>query len=136
MPLFPSLSQTRLPEVFGNWQPWDSGTQYMADYLYNRNPAGTPDPNLANMVQWGGTGGPGNQAMSQAMQYGAPSQAGQYAANMAQFGVPSEGAGRPLADLAYGKPTGAAAHLLPFLRQQRNPYIPAPIPRRDVRRLR
>ena len=71
--------------------------------------------------------------MSLAMQYGAPSQAGQYASNMAQFGVSSEGAGRPLADLAYGRPTGAAAHLMPFLNQQRNPYIPAPIPQRDVR---
>ena len=133
MPLFPSIGGTRLPEVFANWQPWDAGTQYMADYLYNKNPVGTPDPDLAKMVQWGGTGGPGNQAMSLAMQYGAPSQAGQYASNMAQFGVSSEGAGRPLQDLAYGRPTAAAAHLMPFLNQQRNPYIPAPIPQRDVR---
>lgn len=133
MPLFPSLSGTRLPEVFNNWQPWDSGTMYMADYLYNKNPVGTPDPGLQSMMQWGGTGGPGNQAMSLAMQYGAPSQAGQYVANMAQFGVSSEGAGRPLADLAYGRPTGAAQYLTPFLNQQRNNYIPAPIPQRDAR---
>jgi len=46
------------------------------------------------MMRYGGTGGPGNQAMLLPMQYGAPSQAGHYAANMAQFGTSSEGAGR------------------------------------------
>lgn len=111
-PLFPSMSQTRLPEVFGNWQPWDAGTQYLADYLYNKNPIGTPDPRLAQAMQWGGFGGPGHQSMNLLREYGAPSQAGQYVANMAQFGVPSEGIGNLM---------------MPFARGQRTTYAPPPI---------
>ena len=103
----------------------------MAQRLQSAPFQGAPDPNLANMMRYGGTGGPGNQAMSLMAQFGTPGPRG--AANMEQFGVASEGSGRPLADLAYGRSTGAAQYLTPFLNQQRNPYMPPPIPQRDVR---
>lgn len=139
-----------LQKAWDAWQPWDGGTQYLADYITNRSGAdptiknwaqntaqyGTmggyggelmhgmaqygagsqlPAQMLSNMYQYGGTGGYGNQGMSYAMQYGAPSQAGQYAANMAQFGVSSEGAGRALANRAYGQQTPSMSYLQPFM---------------------
>ena len=59
-----------------------------------------------------------NQALTDMMMYGAAGPAGQYASNLAQFGVASEGSGRPLADLAYGYATGPATYLAPFLKAQ------------------
>jgi hypothetical protein len=118
--LSPNVNQTILPNVYGNWQPWNAGNMYMADILANKNPVGTEDPRLANMMKWGGTGGPGNNAMSLAMQYGAPSQAGQYVANLAQFGAGSQG----MANL-----------MQPFLSGQGGVnYRPPPIPTRQITR--
>lgn len=140
--LYPDVSKTRLPEVWQSWQPWDAGTQFLANFLTQPRqdqalmdlflqtqsqggPTGRPTSLMNNMTQWGGTGGPGNQALSYLMQFGAPSQAGQYAANMAQFGVPSMGAGGALAKRA-GK--GAEEWLGPFLSGR--PSYTAPNPGR------
>jgi hypothetical protein len=117
--LSPNINQTILPNVYGNWAPWMSGSQYMADTLWNKNPVGKEDPRLANIMRWGGTGGPGNNAMSLAMQFGAPSQAGQYVANLAQFGAPSQG----MANMMGG-----------FLNRTNPAYAPPPIPNRQVTR--
>ncbi len=146
--LSPDTSQTMLPNVWNNWQPWNAGTSYIADTLGNNKLGiGQPNPILQNMMQYGGAGGPGNNAMNNAMLFGAPSQAGQYASNLAQFGVSGqragmglanqtdygisgEGAGRPLANLAYGINTsGPGSYLTPFLTGQGYPgYRTPPIP--------
>lgn len=109
-----------LQKAYANWQPWNAGNMYMADILANKNPVGTPDPRLANMMAYGGTGGVGNNMMSLAAQYGAPSQAGQAVSSMAQFGAPSQA----IANL-----------MMPFLTGQGGPrYAPPPIPGRQVTR--
>jgi len=117
--LSPDINQTRLPEVYGNWQPWNAGNSAMAQFVANPG-IGQQDPRLANMMQYGGTGGVGNQMMSLAAQYGAPSQAGQAVSSTAQFGAPSQ----------------SMANLLnPFLTGQGGPgYRPPPIPTRQVGR--
>jgi len=110
MPLFPSTSNTVLDRVAENWQPWMAGSQYMADYLYNNNPLGKDDPRLKQMQQWGGTGGVGHNMVKLAAQYGAPSEAGRYVANTAQFGAPSQ----------------EMANLLS--QAMTSPYMPPPMP--------
>lgn len=132
--LSPSTSATRLPEVWNSWQPWDAGTQYLAQMLTGGLGIGKTPPNLQNMMQWGGTGGPGNNAMSMMMQYGTPSQAGQFASNLAQFGGSSSQTARPLNDLAYGRMSGPAAYLAPFLLSGAgaSPYRAPMIPSRTV----
>ena len=88
-PLTPDIDSTILPSVYRNWQPWDAGTQYIADALYNRMPLGQDDPRSNQLMTQGGFGGPGHQGMATALQYGVPSEAGRYMANLAQFGVTS-----------------------------------------------
>lgn len=132
--LTPDISQTRLPDVYSNWQPWDGGTQFLADYITNGSGIGQQDPIAAQIMRWGGPQGPGTDAMSLMMQYGAPSQAGQYVGNLAQFGISSTGAGQPLADLAYGRPTGSAQYLTPFLTSQASSYRAPDIPQTPVTR--
>lgn len=134
----------RLQQAFGAWQPWDGGTQYLADYITNRSGpnqqaqgafdnmmnygvmGGYPGQLMHNMAQYGGTGGAGNRAMGNALQFGAPSAAGQFANNMAQYGVASEQSGRPLANRAYGQQTPAMNYLAPFMQprpqQFQNPF--------------
>lgn len=137
--LTPNYPDTMMSRVTGGWQPWDAGTMYLANMLGAPERGipgmlgmGQQDPRLTQLQRWGGPQGPGTDAMSLMMQYGAPSQAGQYTANMAQFGISSEGAGRPLANMAYGVPTEAARYLLPFLEA---PTYRAPtIPQRTVGR--
>lgn len=132
--LYPDINQTRLPEVFQNWQPWDAGTQWLAQAL-SENWLGVGQPsNLSKQAwEWGGMGGPGHKATVSQMQYGAPSsEAGQYAANMAQFGVPSAGAGQPLVDMAYGSRSPNAGILEAFMNAPT--YKSPPIPRREVTR--
>lgn len=92
--LSPDLNSTILPNVFNNWQPWDAGTQYISDYLYNQNEYGQRSPELQQVQQYGGFGGPGHSGMVSALQYGAPSEAGRGVANLAEFGVTSQ----PMAD--------------------------------------
>lgn len=125
--LNPSLSSTRLPEVYSSWQPWDGGMGYLANFMA----AGQqPSPILDKLMQYGGTGGYGHQGVSNIMNYGTPSSIGQFLSNMAQFGVASEGSGRPLANLAAGYASGPAAFLAPFLTGGgANPnYAAPPIP--------
>jgi hypothetical protein len=113
--LNPNLAATRLPEVWNAWQPWDGGMQQIANTLAALKP-GEYSPLTQQLMQWGGTGGEGHKLQKATAQFGAPTpESGLYAANLAQFGVTSPGAGQPLVDLAYGRPTGAAAYLLPFL---------------------
>jgi len=134
MPLFPGMNPT-LQNAFSNWQPWDAGTMFLANYLQqNAGQQGQVNPQLAQLMQWGGTGGPGHQAMSNMMQFGAPSAAGQGAANLNQFGVSSAGSGQPLMDLAYGSPTGAAQYMIPFLTQTANRYKAPTVPQRETKR--
>lgn len=138
--LFPDISQTMLQQVWGGWQPQNQGDQFLANFLTQPKgnqglldlftqtqaqggPTGQPTNLMNNMTQWGGTGGVGNNLMSLLAQYGATSQAGQYVANMAQFGVPSQGAGGALAKRAA---KGAEDWLGPFL--ARGPSYTAPTP--------
>ena len=107
--------QTRLPEVWNNWQPWDAGNSYLATKMADGTFSPGKDPGLEKMWSWGGLEGPGHKGMQSMINYGAAGQGGQYASNMAQYGVSSEGAGRPLADMAYGRPTGAGSYLAAFL---------------------
>lgn len=111
--LSPDVNNTRLPEVWNSWQPWDGGMGYLAQQLGAG--VGQNSPILQQLSQYGGTGGPGHQAMSNMVNYGTPSSIGQFLSNMAQFGVASEGSGRPLANLAAGYAAGPAAFLAPFL---------------------
>lgn len=127
----PDINQTILPNVYGSWAPWMAGESWQATQLAKNPAVSSPmsytDPNVKSMIQWGGTGGPGNKAMSLMMQYGAPSQAGQYMANMAQSGISSTGAGQPLADLAYGRQSSPAlAYLQPFMMAK--PYQAPAVP--------
>ena len=114
--LTPNLDATRLSDVYKSWQPYDAGTSYLLDYFTNnRGGIGTNSPLSQQMTQWGGTGGPGNQAMSNMMQFGTPSEAGRGMANLSQFGFSSPQAGGPMAALANGQMNGPAAFLAPFL---------------------
>lgn len=132
--LNPSQAGTRLPEVFGSWQPWDAGTSFIANYVGTpawqmspfygdivRNtmseggPAGQPLRNMSNMTQFGGTGGPGNMGVANTIQFGGPSSVANYMGNQAQFGISAEGAGRPLVNRAYGANPAALQYLMPFL---------------------
>lgn len=116
--LSPNINNTRLPEVAANWAPWNAGNSAMASWLANPG-IGQQDPRLAQMQQWGGTGGPGHNAMSLAMQFGSPSQAGQYVANTAQFGVNNQAMGNLMNR---------------FLNPQGPAYAAPPIPSRQVTR--
>lgn len=134
MPLFPGFNPM-LQNTFANWQPWDAGTMFLADYLTrNRAQQQIGSPALKQLQQWGGTGGPGHHAMSSLMQFGAPSAAGQGAANLNQFGVSSAASGQPLVDLAYGRPTNAAAYMLPFLTGGAARYKAPDVPARSTKR--
>ena len=113
----PDINSTILPNVYGNWQPWDAGTQYIADFLYNKNPVGQEDPRANQVMTWGGFGGPGHSGMVSALQYGAPSEAGQYLSNLAQFGVTSQ----PMADFMRAATSGGL-----------NPYRRVPVPPRSA----
>lgn len=130
--LYPDISQTILPQVWGSWNATDTGTDFLANFMsqpqQNQSlldiltqtqqyggPTGRATDLMNNMAQWGGTGGPGNQAMSYLMQFGAPSQAGRGVANMAQFGIASPESGGALAARAAGQPTAASNWLAPFL---------------------
>lgn len=96
---------------------------------------GAPGAAMDQIRQWGGSGSRGLPAMALAMEYGAPSQAGQYTANQAQFGVSSEGAGRALANRAYGGQTAATNYLMPFLNAPKSaPYQAPAINARQVYR--
>jgi hypothetical protein len=133
-PVSPDMGQTILPNVYSNWQPWNAGTGYLANYVGGPQ-AGKPDPGMAtafsnmsqyggiggyptqlmhNAAQYGGTGGPGNKAMSNLLQFGAPSAAGQAVNNMAQYGV-SGSWGNPLLARATGGQSPAGQYLAPFL---------------------
>lgn len=133
MPLSPNIGQTLLPNVWGNWQPWDAGTMFMANYLAQG------DPRMQRTLQYGGAGNVGLGGLSSALQFGAPSQAGQFASNMAQFGVASPGSGDYLSNIAqFGAPTAsspASQLLLPIAKGQAGPRYRAPsIPQRTVSR--
>jgi len=123
MPLFADPNQTKLPEVWDSWQPWDAGTQFLASYLGGGGGLGESSPFHQGMMDNGGFGGPGTGGMKSALEYGAASDAGQFLSNMAQFGVASETSGRPLANLAYGSgENNASKYLLPFLTGDFNKY--------------
>lgn len=98
----PDINNTLLPSVYDNWQPWDAGTQYLADFLYNKNPMGQEDPRVRQMMESGGFGGPGHSGMAMALEYGAPSDAGQYLGNLAQFGVTGTPMGNFMKDAMAG----------------------------------
>lgn len=124
--LSPDVSQTILPQVGSSWQPMDAGTMFLANQLYNGGPLSNPtaassvNPALQSMMKSGGTGGPGNTYMNLAAQYGTPSAAGQYEANMAQYGEASQGSGGAQAALASGS-SPLNSFLLPYM-QNASPY--------------
>lgn len=111
----PDINSTILPNVYNSWQPWDAGTQYISDFLYNKNPLGQEDPRVRQVMDYGGFGGPGHTGMSMALEYGAPSQAGQYLGNLAQFGV----TGTPMGDFMKDAMAGGL-----------NPHRKVPVPPR------
>jgi len=114
-PLSPDINSTILPNVYQNWQPWDGGTQWIADTLYNKMNIGQDDPRSNQLMTQGGFGGPGHQGMATALQYGTPSEAGRYLANLAQFGVTSQ----PMGDFMKQAMQGGL-----------NQYRKAPVPQR------
>jgi hypothetical protein len=128
--LSPDTSQTMLPSVWNNWQPWNGGLSTLATSVNNYGKYGAVDPGLQQLMQWGGANNPGTQGMSNMMQFGAPSKAGDYAANLAQYGVSAQGAGQPLLNLANGVTnTGPASFLAPFLTGHGGPgYVTPSIP--------
>lgn len=132
--LSPDPNSTILPKVNSSWQPWDSGMGYIANAISGGLGIGKTDPNLQNMMSWGGTGGPGNQAMSNMMQFGTPSAAGQYMANLAQSGGSSPEIASLLSNQAQGFLTGGAQYLAPFLQggNGRGPYQAPAIPSRQI----
>lgn len=113
----PDVNNTILPNVWSNWQPWDSGTQYIADAIYNKMPLGQDDPRTTQLMTQGGFGGPGHTGMQTALQYGVPSEGGRYMANLAQFGVTST----PMADFMKTAMQGGL-----------NQYRKAPVPMRNA----
>lgn len=114
-PMSPNINSTILPNVYANWQPWDGGTQFIADTLYNKLNIGQDDPRTTQLMTQGGFGGPGHQGMATALQYGVPSEAGRYMANLAQFGVTSQ----PMGDFMKQAMQGGL-----------NQYRKAPVPQR------
>lgn len=113
--LSPDVNSTILPNVYQNWQPWDGGTQFIADTIYNKLKVGQDDPRTTQLMTQGGFGGPGHQGMATALQYGVPSEAGRYMANLAQFGVTSQ----PMGDFMKQAMQGGL-----------NQYRKAPVPQR------
>lgn len=114
-PLSPNPTDTILPNVTNSWQPWDGGTSYIAKKLTDGSwDPSKNDPRLQQIMQNGGTGGPGNI----------------YANLMAQYGTPSA-AGMPLAMLAQNPMASPAASvLLPYMARGSQPYAPPMIPGR------
>lgn len=129
-PLSPDVNQTNLPKVWNAWQPWNAGASYMAGQLPNYQGApGTlaQDPRLSNIMQYGGQGGPGTNAMANTVAYGSPSSdIGTWMHNLAQYGAAGP-AGTPLNSIAQGYATGPAAYLQPFLAQNTPWYKPPAI---------
>lgn len=128
----------KLKDVQDSWQPYDAGVSYLLDYFANnRGGIGSQDPRSTQMMKWGGTGGVGNQFMSNMAQFGAPSEAGTGVANMSQFGFSDPRAGGPMAALAGGQLNGPASFLAPFLTRGTSaatPYAPPNITTRSVQR--
>lgn len=150
-----NASERRVPinqNLQSSWDAWspngNAGNNWLTQYLSggsgpdagisgrlqqqanSGNLGGDPGAMLMAMSQYGGAGQRGLPAMGAALEYGAPSQAGQYVASQAQFGVSSEGAGRPLANRAYGQPTAAASYLAPFIQRMGGGYKAPTIQRR------
>lgn len=116
------VNQTNIPKAAQAWQPWDAGTSQLAKYIADPNST-AQNPILTNMMKYGGTGGPGNNAQQMMLQYGAPSSAtGQPVSNMSQFGGSSTQTAQPINDLAYGVMSGPSKYLLPFLAAGSSPY--------------
>lgn len=129
--LSPDINQTRLPEVWNSWQPWDGGMQHIAGMLgkmgptqqnqqYQNNvmqyggPGGYPTQMMSNMIQFGGTGGKGHLLMDNLTKYGVTNkEVGQPVSNIMQFGVASE-AGRPYQERAFTGNNAASQHLLAY----------------------
>lgn len=114
--LSPDINSTMLPGVYNSWQPWDSGMAAISEMLYGNKglKPGEASPYSQQLMQWGGTGGPGHSAMNNAAQWGTPSPNLPYLGSLAQWGTTGQ-AGKPLQDLAQGYATGAASWMLPWL---------------------
>lgn len=130
--LSPDIANTILPRVYDAWQPMDAGTMHLANFLTN-GPIGQEDPRARHVMEWGGFGGPGHDAMVSAAQFGVPSEAaGRPLANLSQFGVANSGPGQYLANLAqYGVTSTPMAD---FMRAATsgglNPHRKVPVPPR------
>lgn len=74
-----------------------------------------PTNAMYNLMQWGGTGGKGHNAVDMMMQYGTPSEAGRPIANLAQYGITGQ-AGLPLWMRAMGGPSAGANYLAAYQR--------------------
>jgi len=129
--LSPDLNSTILPEVWNMWKQNQTSPamNFMQNFLkeggYKLPEAasgrlenlmatggqgGRPTEMMYDMANYGGVAGPNLEAIKAMMEYGAPSQAGQFMSNIAQFGIPSE-AGRMLHNRAMGAPTPAQQYL-------------------------
>lgn len=79
-------------------------------------PAGNPLTNIESMISYGGTGGPGHQALVQTLAHGRPynSPGSEWMQNLAQYGIASQQSGMPMHLMAYGQPSPASNFLAPF----------------------
>ncbi len=125
-PLNTPIDKTRLPDVWNSWQPWDGGTQAIANNIGSwLNPDYDP---LLTFARWyGGYGGPGHKGVNDQMMFGGAGKDVTQPLSLArQFGVTGEAVGRPLADMAYGRGVGTQ-FLMPILMGQSPVNYSAPM---------
>lgn len=100
----------RLKGAWGSWQPWDGGTQYIANYLQNGSgPNQQVQGAMNNMMEYGVSGGYPGQLMHNMAQYGgAAQQPTQWMSNMAQFGGTGGAGNRAMSNaMQFGAPSAA-----------------------------
>lgn len=124
--LVADTNNTMLPGVWSSWQPWNSGTEYMANQLYAPKSKGglgigEADPTLSKLQQYGSAGGPGGQGQSNLLQFGTtlngPGAA--MVSSNSQYGTPTDAAGQPVHSIMqYGTPSsGALGQMMSSLAQ-------------------
>ncbi len=98
-----------LQKAWNAWQPWDGGTQYMANDITNgAGPSQPISQAQNNLMQYGGVGGYPTDLMHQQAQQGGVGYGADLMHNMAQFGG-TGGPGNNAMSMAmqYGAPSAA-----------------------------